>query len=171
MRIAPGGLQEGLATLAQTLAPVRAQIVDQTRARSVQHMDETGMRANGQNGYVWTQATEGDHPTRVFTYNRSRAGPVARDLVGAYDGVLLTDFYAAYETCGLTRQRCWAHLARDLHALREDHPDRPDVQEWCTAVLALKTTALALDTTPLTLSERAHQATTLERQTHALARC
>lgn len=171
VRISHGGLQECLATLAQTLAPVRTQITDQTRASPVQHMDETGMRENGQNGYVWTQATGGDQPTWVLTYNRSRAGQVARDLLGDYDGVLTTDFYAAYDTCGLTRQRCWAHLARDLHALREEHPDRQDVWDWCTAVLAVKTKALALDTTTLTLSARAHQATTLERQTHDLARC
>jgi hypothetical protein len=107
----------------------------------------------------------------VFTYNRSRSGAVARELLGAYEGVLTTAFYAAYDTCGLTRQRCWAHLARDLHALREDHPERADVQEWCTAVLALKTTALTLDTAALSAAERAQYATTLERRTHDLARC
>ncbi len=166
-----GGLQECLATLAQTLAPVHTAIVEQTRASLVQHMDETGMRENGQNGYVWTQATAGDQPTRVFTYNRSRAGQVARDLLGDYDGVLTTDFYAAYDTCGLSRQRCWAHLARALYALRDEHPDRQDVRDWCTAVLAVKTKALALDTVVLSLSERAHQATVLDQQTHDLARC
>ncbi len=171
VELSHGGIQQCTATLAQALAPVRAEIATQTRASPVQHMDETGMRENGQNGYIWTQATDGPTPTRVFTYHRSRAGQVARDLLGDYDGVLTTDFYAAYDTCGLTRQRCWAHLARDLHALREDHPDRPDVQHWCTAVLALKTKALALETTTLTLSERAHLATQLEQQTHALARC
>jgi transposase len=171
VQLSHGGLQECLATLAQALASVRTQIVDQTRASPVQHMDETGMRENGQNGYVWTQATAGAQPTRVFTYTRSRAGEVARTLLGAYDGVLTTDFYAAYDTCGLTRQRCWAHLARDLHALREEYPEREDVQEWCTAVLAVKTKALALDTATLTVSERAQYATLLERQTHALARC
>ncbi len=96
---------------------------------------------------------------------------MARALLGTYDGALITDFYAVYDTCATTRQRCGAHLARDLHALREAHPTRPDVQDWCTAVLALKTKALALDTTTLTLSERAQYATTLERQAPALARC
>jgi transposase len=166
-----GGIQQCTATLARTLAPRRAEIEAQTRASPVQHMDETGMRENGQNGYVWTQATDGPTATRVFTYHRSRSGQVARDLLGAYDGVLTTDFYAAYDTCGLSRQRCWAHLARDVHTLGETYPDRPDVQDWCTAVLALKTKALALETAPLSLSDRAQAATQLEQQTHALARC
>jgi transposase len=171
VELSRGGIQDCTARLARTLAPVRAEIAAQTRASPVQHMDETGMRENGQNGYVWTQATDGPTPTRVFSYNRSRAGQVARDLLGAYDGVLTTDFYAAYDTCGLQRQRCWAHLARDVHALRDAYLERPDVQAWCTAVLVLKTKALALDTTTLSLSERAHLATQLEQQTHALARC
>jgi len=171
VELSRGGIQQCTATLARTLAPRRAEIEAQTRASPVQHMDETGMRENGQNGYVWTQATDGPTATRVFTYHRSRSGQVARDLVGAYDGVLTTDFYAAYDTCGLTRQRCWAHLARDIHTLREDHPDREDVQAWCLAVLALKTKALALETTMLSLSERARAATQLEQQTHDLARC
>lgn len=171
LQISHGGLEQCTVTLARALAPVREEIVAQTQISPVQHMDETGMRENGQNGYVWAQATAGPEPTRVFTYNRSRAGQGARDLLGAYDGVLTTDFYAVYDTCGLTRQRCWAHLARDLHTLREDHPDREDVQAWCTAVLALKTKALDLDTATLTLSERAHAATQLEQQSHALARC
>jgi len=169
--LSQGGIEQCTATLARTLAPQRAAIEAQTRASPVQHVDETGMRENGQNGYVWTQATDGPDATRVFTYNRSRAGQVARDLVGDYEGVLTTDFYAAYDRCGLTRQRCWAHLARDLHTLREEHPDRPDVQAWCTAVLALKTTALALETATLSHAARAHVATQLEHQTHDLARC
>lgn len=166
-----GGIQDALARLAHALAPVREEIVAQTRASPVQHMDETGMRENGQNGYVWVQATDGAAPTRVFTYDRSRAGEVARTLLGDYEGVLTTDFYAAYDRCGLQRQRCWAHLARDLHALREAHPAHTDVQEWATAVLALKTKALALDTMTLPLRQRARYATVLERQTHDLARC
>lgn len=170
-QVSAGGIQGCTARLAHTLAPVRETIIDQTRASPVQHMDETGMREAGQNGYVWTQATDGPGATRVFTYHRSRSGQVARNLLGTYDGVLTTDFYAAYDTCGLTRQRCWAHLARDLHTLGEASPDRLDVQDWCTAVLALKTKALALDTTTLTQSERAQAATQLEQQSHDLARC
>jgi len=166
-----GGIQQASATLAQTLAPLHAEIVAQTGASPVQHMDETGMRENGQNGYVWVQATEGPQPTRVFSYRRSRAGQVAKELLGDYEGVLTTDFYAAYDACGLTRQRCWAHLARDVHTLRETSAAQADVVDWCTAVLALKTKALALDTTTLSLRQRARYATVLERQVHALARC
>lgn len=172
VQLSAGGIQDCTARLATLVGPVREEIVEQTRAHPVvQHMDETGMRENGQNGYVWTQATDGPDATRVFSYNRSRSGQVARELLGDYDGVLTTGFYAAYDTCGLQRQRCWAHLARDVHTLGESYPDQQDVQAWCTAVLALKTKALALETTTLSLSERAQAATVLEQQTHDLARC
>jgi transposase len=171
LNLSRGGIQRCSATLAQTLAPMHAAIVAQTQEAPVQHMDETGMRENGQNGYVWVQATAGAQPTRVFTYRRSRGGQVAKDLLGNYEGVLTTDFYAAYDACGLHRQRCWAHLARDLHTLRETGAAEASVVDWCTAVLALKTRALALDTRPLSLRQRARYATELERRIHALARC
>ena len=85
---------------------MQGQIVAQTWASPAQHMDETGLRENGQNGYVWVQATDGPDATRVFSDERSRAGTVARALRGTYDGALVTDFYAVYDTCATTRQRC-----------------------------------------------------------------
>lgn len=47
---------------------------------------------------------------RLFRFVRSRAGAVARDLLGAdYEGVVVSDFYAAYDQLDGRHQRCWAH--------------------------------------------------------------
>ena len=91
------------------------------RASPVVQADETGWRENGQNGYVWFAGT----PTgeRYFEYHHSRAGAVINTLLGEdFSGVLGSDFYAGYnDTPGGRHQRCWAHLLRDLHDLKEDH--------------------------------------------------
>jgi len=50
LRLSLGGLQDILARLSRQLAPLHGQIVAQTRASPVLHMDETGWRQNGQNG-------------------------------------------------------------------------------------------------------------------------
>lgn len=135
-------------------------------------MDETSWREEGQNGYLWVQATEGAQATRQYTYDQSRAGSVARALVGAEDaGVLVTDFYAAYDQVPGAKQRCWAHLLRDVHALGEAHPARPDVQDWVQALKGLYKRARALDTTPLSERARAQLAGECERRSRALARC
>ncbi len=35
-----------------------------------------------------------------------------------FAGVLVSDFYAAYHRYDGPKQRCWAHLLRDIHDLR-----------------------------------------------------
>jgi len=166
-----GGVQDILARLRRQLAPVQAHIAAQTRASPVLHMDETGWRQNGQNGYLWAQATDGPFATRLYTYDRSRSGQVARALLGDFGGVLSTDFYAAYDQYAGPKQRCWAHLLRDAHALGEAYPDHPDVRAWVAALKGLFTGARNLDLTACTRWERAKVARELERRTRALATC
>ncbi|HVA93226.1 MAG TPA: IS66 family transposase [Chloroflexota bacterium] len=166
-----GGVQDILARLRRQLAPVHGQIVAQTRASPVLHMDETGWRQNGQNGYLWVQATDGPPATRLYTYDRSRSGQVARDLLADFGGVLSTDFYAVYDQYAGPQQRCWAHLLRDAHALGEAYPNRPDVREWVAALKGLFTGARNLDLAACTQRERAKVARELERRTRALATC
>ncbi len=170
--LSKGGIQDILRRLAATLAPVREQIAQEARGSPARHMDETGWREAGQNGYLWVQATDGPQPTRQYTYQRSRAGSVARALAGDGEGgALVTDFYAAYDRVPGAKQRCWAHLLREVHALGEAHPERPDVQDWVAAVQGLYTRARAWDTTSLTERERARLAGECERRSRALARC
>ena len=164
-----GGVQDILARLRRQLAPVHGQIVAQTRASPVLHMDETGWRQNWQNGYLWVQATDGPPATRLYTYDRSRSGQVARDLLADFGGVLSTDFYAVYDQYAGPQQRCWAHLLRDAHALGEAYPNRPDVREWVAALKGLFTGARNLDLAACTQRERAKVARELERRTRALA--
>jgi transposase len=171
LHLSLGGLQDLLARLRRQLTPVRAAIGAQTRASPVQHMDETGWRQDGQNGYLWVQATDGPTATRVYTCHPSRAGQVARDLLGDFAGVLSTDFYAAYDQYPGPKQRGWAHLLRDAHALAADYPDRPEVQAWVAALKTLFAGARALDLTGRTPRERARVARHLERRTRLLARC
>ncbi len=107
---------------------------ERIRASPVVQADETGWRENGQNGYVWFAGT----PTgeRYFEYHHSRAGAVINALLGEdFSGVLGSDFYAAYnDTPGGRHQRCWAHLLRDLHALKADHATSLEVLVWARAV-------------------------------------
>jgi transposase len=171
LQLSRGGLQDILARLRRQLAPVRAQIAAQARASPVLHMDETGWRQDGQNGYLWVQATAGPAPTRLYSFDRSRSGAVARALLGDFHGVLGTDFYAAYDQYVGPQQRCWAHLLRAAHTLAEDAPDRPDVHDWVAALKALFAGASALDLAACTPRERARVARAVERRARALAAC
>ncbi len=171
LQLSRGGVQDILSRLRAALAPVARAIRAQTRASPAQHMDETGWRQDGQNGYLWVQATDGPTAARLYTFHPSRAGQVARDLLGDFTGVLTTDFYVAYDQYAGPKQRCWTHLLRDAHKLGEDYPDRPDVQDWVGTLKTLFTQARALDLAGCTARERARVARNLERRTRLLARC
>jgi len=141
----------------QQLQGQAEQLLLQVRGAAVVHQDETGWREDGQNGYAWVTATAGPPAVRYYEYSPSRSHHVAQRLLGAhFRGVLVSDFYAAYNLIPGRHQRCWAHLLADLHALKETHTERPEVLEWAQAVRQLYDEAqgwLAAQATP-TLAER-----------------
>ena len=115
-------------------------IKERVRKSGVVHGDETGWREKGQNGYVWCFCTsEGE---RYYEYDRSRAGAVARRILGSsFKGTLVTDFYVGYNDLPCEHQRCWVHLLRDLHELKEQHKENEQVLEWATEVRKMYDTA------------------------------
>jgi len=148
-----------------------AQIHTCVRSSPIVHGDETAWREEGQNGYVWLFATpQGE---RYYEYDRSRAGAVARRILGSeYKGTLVTDFYAAYNDFAGEHQRCWAHLLRDLHQLKEEHKDNQEVLGWAGELRALYDQAQALvrGPAPPTAHEREALYAQLVQATGELAR-
>jgi predicted alpha/beta hydrolase family esterase len=48
--------------------------------------------------------------------------------------VVVSDFYAAYNHYPGLKQRCWAHLLRDVHELRVDYPEDNQLAQWAQSV-------------------------------------
>lgn len=131
-------------------------IKERVRKSSVVHGDETSWREGGQNGYIWLFCTpQGE---RYYEYDKSRAGAVARRILGCqFKGTLVTDFYAAYNDLPCEHQRCWVHLLRDLHELKEEHKDNQEVLEWAGQLRKLydsAQTALSAGPSPPTQQQR-----------------
>lgn len=121
-----------------TTQSVVAAIKAQARASPVLHSDETGWRENGQNGYIWSFSTPGAEGVRYYEYDPSRGQQVVRRILGyQFRGHLASDFYGSYNVYGGKHQRCWVHLLRDLHSLKEGHADNSAVLEWAQAVRGL----------------------------------
>ena len=51
-----------------------------------------------------------------------------------FEGVLVSDFYGAYNVYPGPHQRCWTHLLRDIHQLKEQHPQDLVLARWAHAV-------------------------------------
>jgi transposase len=132
LRLSVGTLSELVAVAARAGRPAYEALLAEARASPVVHIDETGWRENGRNGWVWTLTTPTIH---LFCFARSRAGAVADRLLGETGtGAVVSDFYGAYDHLARVQQRCWAHLLRDIHELVETYPDQPDVATWAAGV-------------------------------------
>ena len=137
------------------------------QSSAIVHADETGWREDGQNGYVWAFVTPGAQPLRYFEYHHSRSHLIPQGILGLlFRGHLVTDFYAAYNLLRGPHQRCWVHLLRDLHALKEANAETPAVLTWAQAVrqLYVETVAwLAMPATPSAAERQTKYAELLER--------
>jgi len=51
-----------------------------------------------------------------------------------FDGVLVSDFYGAYNVYQGPHQRCWTHLLRAIHQLKERYPQNLALAEWAQGV-------------------------------------
>ena len=142
LELSLGAIVGAFHQVAQKAQPAVREIRERIRASPVVHADETGWRENGVNGYVWTFST----PTERYFLRRGRNKEVVDEALGdSFDGVLVSDFYAAYHHYPGLKQRCWVHLLRDIHDLKALYPKDQELARWAAAVhqihLAAKTFA------------------------------
>ena len=118
------------------------QIRDAIRASPVVHLDETGWRENGVNGYVWTAST----PTERYFVRGSRAGAMVEAILGdGSAGVLCCDGYAGYHHYPGQKQRCWTHVLREVHDLTLTYPDDRALGRWAQRLHRLYADAVAFE--------------------------
>jgi transposase len=108
--------QSEQATTAVVAAPVE-EAHGYVQEQRVAHLDETSWRQGTKRAWLWVAVTS---LVTVFVVRMSRGGQVARELLGeTFAGILVTDRYSAYNWYPVRwRQLCWAHLLRDLEAMR-----------------------------------------------------
>src|SRR5215469_7540979 len=93
-KLTPGGLVQLWHNLAFVLLCWYAEIGNTARASAVLHADETGWRVNGKTHWLWCFTNQ---DVTYYVIDRSRASPVVRRFFRkVFKGVLVTDFYGAY---------------------------------------------------------------------------
>lgn len=164
LHLSVGGIVAVLHQTARQAQGAVAAVQERIRASPVVHADETGWREDGANGYVWTFST----PTERYFLRRGRDKGVVDEALGAeFAGVLVSDFYAAYDHYEGIHQRCWAHLLREIHALRQLYPDDAGLARWATAVRAIFDRGKAVTT----CERRQRQQAQRQRSRELLAVC
>ena len=129
--VSVGALVGALKQVARAGAGAVDAIREEIRGSPCVHGDETGWREDGVNGYIWTFCT----PVAQYFTRGSRGGAMVDAVLGDdFAGVLVSDFYVGYQHYPGVKQKCWAHLLRDVHDLRVAHGEDAEVQAWAAAV-------------------------------------
>jgi predicted RecB family nuclease len=76
------------------------------------HVDETRANIKGSTAYVWVLTNLKEV---VYILAESREGDMVQELLKDFKGVLVSDFYAAYDSIACDQQKCLIHLIRDLN--------------------------------------------------------
>jgi len=120
-RLSAGGLISMWQRLGEVFTPWYDQIADAARRSAVLWADETGWRTNGRTCWLWAFASQ---DACYYLIDRSRGGPaLARFFTEAFDGVLVHDFWAAYDAIeAADHQCCMAHLLRELEKVDLTNP-------------------------------------------------
>jgi transposase len=76
---------------------------------------------------MWVLSRAGPGPrSHIFTYDPSRSGKVAANLLDGFKGVVVTDGFSGYHrlsSLGMTRAGCWTHARRKFFEATEKETD------------------------------------------------
>lgn len=83
------------------------------------HADETKANVEGKSAYVWVLTNLEEV---VYIYSETREADMLKKLLKDFKGVLVSDFYGAYDSFDCPQQKCLIHLIRDMNNAVIKHP-------------------------------------------------
>ncbi len=109
-------------------------ILGRVAAGSLVHADETKANVKGKASYVWVFTNLREV---AYLYADTREAEVLQTTLASFKGVLVSDFYAAYDSLDCPQQKCLTHLLRDLNDDILKHPYDEDLKELVVAFAGL----------------------------------
>ena len=85
----------------------------------VLYVDETTANLRSESGYVWCIT---DGRAVFYFYRSSREGSFLPGMFKDFRGVLVSDFYTAYDSLDCPKQRCLIHLMRVFNEEMQRYP-------------------------------------------------
>jgi hypothetical protein len=112
--------------IAEKYLPTYHDILRQISKGLLVHADETKGVVKGGGHYVWvfTNLT-----TVAYVYAESRESTILNDVLNGFTGVLVSDFYTAYDSVPCAQQKCLIHLMRDINEDLYKSPFDEDLKE------------------------------------------
>ena len=112
------GINNILLRVADACKTTYNQIIGRIREAKWVHIDETGMKVNGEKWWLWIFRSSEDDILVVI--RKSRGSTVVQEILGKdFKGPVIVDGWRAYEWIGIV-QRCWSHLLREVDAYTKE---------------------------------------------------
>ncbi len=100
--------------------------------------DETSHPIRGKNGWLWAFIGK---TVAYFRVEKSRGQKVVEKVLAGYDGILTTDCWSAYNKLKCRKNKCMAHLKRDMKFLKKKNRGK-EAQEYASSMKKLFNAAL-----------------------------
>jgi len=98
--------------LTESYEPLYEEVCHAIVRDPILHVDETVVHfRGGASGYVWVLCSM---DKVVYSYKPSRETSFLAELLAAFNGVLISDFYTGYDSLNCAQQKCLVHLVRDI---------------------------------------------------------
>ncbi len=98
--------------MAEYYRPTYTSLIKKLITGRLIHADETTIKLKKSSGYVWVFTSLEEV---VFMYKPTREGEFLKELLKEFKGILISDFYGAYDYIPCAQQKCLIHLIRDLN--------------------------------------------------------
>lgn len=142
LKISSSSISGFMDHLKRKALPIYDGLLSSLRKGSFIHADETGWKIDGAGHWLWKFCNK----TISFSHiDKSRGQKVVEDILGkSYDGVLISDFLSAYNRIEAVKQRCLAHIFRDLDKVIEYWRDDKEVLRYCERITKIFKDAIEL---------------------------
>jgi transposase len=139
------------------------QIRHQIQQADVVHVDETGIKRDGEQAWIWTFTT--DNHT-LYAVRESRGSDVPEEVLGEdFAGTIVCDGWTAYRAFSSNLQRCWAHILREAEDAADKQDEGEPIYQALTQLYVALQTRLESD---LTERERAELQRVARRELESL---
>ena len=120
--------------LARMYRPTEERLLAKMRDGNVLCADEAKIDLKCGSGYVWVFSTAEEV---IYRYSPSREAAMVSETLGDFSGVLVSDFYGAYDSVKCGQQKCLIHLIRDINDDLLTTPFDPELKELAERLTAI----------------------------------
>jgi hypothetical protein len=111
--------QQSKYSIADYYYPTFQQIFSKLNKGQLIHADETSVSIRGKKSYIWVLTSLEEV---IYIYSPTREGETLDEILHDFKGVLISDFYSAYDSFECPQQKCLIHLIRDMNDDLRNNP-------------------------------------------------